>query len=179
MSPKTGGVMAYYGGKDGTGLDYVQSWREPGSTFKPYVTATALTQNLQGKKPAYTIQSVFDGVFAAEHRAVLRSPTTRPIRVTGTYTLKQATTLSLNTVFAKLTSLVGPDNVVNTARAMGIPAVESDTGPNPGEPTLMRKGVADDYVGIGNYPVRILDQAVGYATLADGGVYRSSLFIPR
>ena len=43
----------------------------------------------------------------------------------------------------------------------------------------MRKGVADDYVGIGNYPVRILDQAVGYATLADGGVYRSSYFIQK
>jgi membrane peptidoglycan carboxypeptidase len=43
----------------------------------------------------------------------------------------------------------------------------------------MRNGHPDDYVGIGNYPVRILDQAVGYATLADGGQYRSSYFIQK
>ena len=65
------------------------------------------------------------------------------------------------------------------ARAMGIPATESATGPNPGAPTLMRNGHPDDYVGIGNYPVRILDQAVGYATLADGGQYRPSYFIQK
>ena len=82
-------------------------------------------------------------------------------------------------MFGKLTSLVGADNVVKMARSMGIPATESATGPNPGAPTLMRNGNPDDYVGIGNYPVRILDQAVGYATLADGGQYRSSYFIQK
>ena len=141
-------VLAYYGGKNGTGLDYVQSWRPPGSTFKPYVTATALTQNLQGKKPAYTIQSVFDGSSPQYDRAVPDLRTTRPTRATARTPLKQATTLSLNTVFAQADlRLVGPANVVKMARAMGIPATESDTGPNPGAPTLMRNGVADDYVG--------------------------------
>ncbi|HET6210484.1 MAG TPA: transglycosylase domain-containing protein, partial [Jatrophihabitans sp.] len=178
VNPATGAVIAYYGGSNGTGLDYVQAWRPPGSSFKPYVTATALTQNLRGVKPAYTIQSVFDG----------SSPTTidgLPFAndpsdpSNGTYTLLHATTLSLNTVFGKLTSLVGADNVVKMARSMGIPDTESATGPNPGAPTLMRKGHPDDYVGIGNYPVRILDQAVGYATLADGGQFRSSYFIQK
>ena len=77
VNPKTGAVIAYYGGKDGTGLDYAQSWREPGSTFKPYVTATALTQNLQGKKPAYTIQSVFDG---SSPQKVDQYESERPVR---------------------------------------------------------------------------------------------------
>ena len=62
---------------------------------------------------------------------------------------------------------------------MGIPATESDSGPNPGAPTLMRNGNPDDYVGIGNYPVRILDQAVGYATLANGGLARPSYFVQK
>ncbi|HEX2904947.1 MAG TPA: transglycosylase domain-containing protein [Jatrophihabitans sp.] len=178
IDPKTGAVIAYYGGKDGTGLDYAQSWREPGSTFKPYVTATALTQNLQGKKPAFTIQSVFDGSSPQKvgNYEIQNDPSDPKY---GSYTLKQATTLSLNTVFAKLTEDVTPDAVLRTARAMGIPAVQSDTGPNPGAPTLMRNGVADIYLGIGNYPVRILDQSVGYATLADGGVYRPSYFIQK
>ena len=87
--------------------------------------------------------------------------------------------MSLNTVFGKLTSLVKPANVVKTARAMGIPAVESASGANPGAPTLMRNGNPDDYVGIGNYPVRIMDQAVGYATLANGGLARPAYFVEK
>ncbi len=178
VNPDTGAVIAYYGGPNGSGLDYAQSWRPPGSSFKPYVTATALAQNLKGVKPAYTIQSVFDGSSPQDIDGLpfANDPTDPDF---GSYTLRKATTLSLNTVFGKLTSLVGADNVVKTARAMGIPAVESATGPNPGAPTLMRNGHADPYVGIGNYPVRILDQAVGYATLADGGLARQSYFVQK
>ena len=178
VDPNTGAVIAYYGGANGGGLDYAQSWRPPGSTFKPYVTATALAQNLKGVKPAYTIQSRFDGSSPQriDNLPFANDPTDPDY---GTYTLVEATTLSLNTVFGKLTSLVGPGNVVKTARAMGIPATESATGANPGAPTLMRNGTPDNYVGIGNYPVRILDQAVGYATLANGGLVRQSYFVQK
>ncbi len=178
VDPNSGAVIAYYGGPNGAGLDYAQSWRPPGSSFKPYVTATALTQNLKGVKPAYTIQSVFDGSSpqTIDNLPFANDPTDPDY---GSYTLRKATTLSLNTVFGKLTSLVGPDNVVRTARSMGIPATETASGPNPGAPTLMRNGNADDYVGIGNYPVRILDQAVGYATLANGGLARSAYFVQK
>ncbi|MDQ1742221.1 MAG: hypothetical protein QOE23_560, partial [Pseudonocardiales bacterium] len=178
VDPNSGAVIAYYGGPNGAGLDYAQSWRPPGSSFKPYVTATALTQNLKGVKPAYTIQSVFDGSSpqTIDNLPFANDPTDPDY---GSYTLRKATTLSLNTVFGKLTSLVGPDNVVKTARSMGIPATETDSGPNPGAPTLMRNGNADDYVGIGNYPVRILDQAVGYATLANGGLARPAYFVQK
>ena len=178
VDPNTGGVIAYYGGANGAGLDYAQSWRPPGSSFKPYVIATALAQNLKGVKPAFTIQSMFDGSSpqTIDNLPFSNDPTDPDY---GTYTLRRATTLSLNTVFGKLTSLVGPANVVKTARAMGIPATESATGPNPGAPTLMRNGNPDDYVGIGNYPVRILDQAVAYATLANGGLARQSYFVQK
>jgi membrane peptidoglycan carboxypeptidase len=178
VNPDTGAVIAYYGGRNGAGLDYAQAWRPPGSSFKPYVIATALTQNLKGVQPAYTIQSVFDGSSPQEiDNLKFENDPTDPDH--GSYTLREATTLSLNTVFGKLTSLVKPSNVVKTARAMGIPAVESDSGPNPGAATLMRHGTPDDYVGIGNYPVRILDQAVGYATLANGGLARQSYFVQK
>ena len=178
VDPNTGAVIAYYGGANGGGLDYAQSWRPPGSTFKPYVTATALSQNLKGVKPAITIQSKFDGSSpqTIDGLPFANDPTDPDY---GTYTLREATKLSLNTVFGRLTSLVGPENVVKTARAMGIPATESGTGANPGAPTLMRNGHPDNYVGIGNYPVRILDQAVGFATLANGGLARPAYFVQK
>ena len=178
VNPASGAVIAYYGGRNGGGLDYAQSWRPPGSSFKPYVTATALTQNLQGVKPAYTIQSVFDGSSpqVIDNLPFANDPSDPDF---GNYTLREATRLSLNTVFGRLTSLVKPANVVKTARAVGIPAVESASGANPGAPTLMRNGTPDNYVGIGNYPVRIMDQAVGFATLANGGLYRPAYFIEK
>jgi membrane peptidoglycan carboxypeptidase len=179
VDPSTGAVRAYYGGSNGTGLDYAQSWRPPGSSFKPYVTATALTQNLAGTEPAYNIQSVFDGSSPQQiDGQTFENDPTDPS--SGHYTLTQATTLSLNTVFGKLTSLVGADNVAETAHAMGIPTTQTDTGPDPGAKTLVSSsGSPDDYVGIGNYAVRILDQSVGYATLANGGTLHSSYFVQK
>jgi membrane peptidoglycan carboxypeptidase len=178
INPATGAVIAYYGGRNGGGLDYAQSWRPPGSSFKPYVTATALTQNLQGVKPAYTIQSVFDGSSpqVIDNLPFANDPSDPDF---GQYTLREATKLSLNTVFGRLTSLVKPANVVKTAHAVGIPAKETASGANPGAPTLMRNGTPDNYVGIGNYPVRIMDQAVGFATLANGGLMRPAYFVEK
>lgn len=178
VNPANGGVLAYYGGPNSSKqqLDYAQAWRPPGSTFKPYVTATALTQNIREIKPAYSIQSIFDGASPQTiDGQVFENDPSDP--TSGHYSLVEATTLSLNTVFGKLTSLVKAENVVATAHAMGIPEKQTATGPNPGAKTLIRNGTADNYVGIGNYPVRPIDQAIGFATFAGGGVRHDSYFV--
>jgi membrane peptidoglycan carboxypeptidase len=180
VNPANGGVLAYYGGPNSSKqqLDYAQAWRPPGSTFKPYVTATALAQNIRGIQPAYSIQSVFDGTSPQTIGGqVFENDPSDPS--SGHYSLVEATTLSLNTVFGKLTSLVKADNVVATAHAMGIPEKQTATGPNPGAKTLIRNGTADNYVGIGNYPVRPIDQAVGFATFAGGGVRHDAYFVQK
>jgi membrane peptidoglycan carboxypeptidase len=47
VDPKTGGVVAYYGGPNGTGHDYASdSYRPPGSSMKPYTLATGLEQGI-------------------------------------------------------------------------------------------------------------------------------------
>jgi len=44
IDPQTGGVLAYYGGDNGLGLDYAQVRRLAGSTFKPFVVLAGLQQ---------------------------------------------------------------------------------------------------------------------------------------
>jgi membrane peptidoglycan carboxypeptidase len=172
-------VLAYYGGSNGAGLDYAQAWRQPGSSFKPYVLATALTRTLAGKKPAYTIDSVFNGASPQKVDGFeIHNDPTDPS--TGYYTLSQAMTLSLNTVFYKLASLVGPANVAKLAHAAGIPLKQTGSGPEPGALTLQdADGHVGDKIGIGGYEVRPIDQAVGYATLANGGTEHDAYFVQR
>jgi penicillin-binding protein 1A len=80
---------------------------------------------------------------------------------TGPTTITQATLRSDNTVFARLTLDVGPEKVVNTARAMGI--------------RTKLEPVAS--VGLGSNSVSTLEMASAYATLAAGGVYSKPMAI--
>jgi membrane peptidoglycan carboxypeptidase len=82
-------------------------------------------------------------------------------------------TLSLNTVFFKLTTLVKPPNVAAFAHAAGISATHD------GQPTLQTDGVTTPFIGIGGYEVTPVDLATAYATFADGGIRRSSYLVQK
>ena len=79
----------------------------------------------------------------------------------GPIDLSKAIAYSDNTVFAQLTNLVGPANVVDAAKEMGITT--------PLQPYFS--------IGLGAEPATPLEMARAYATLANGG-YRldSSIF---
>ena len=78
-------------------------------------------------------------------------------------TLTEATLRSDNSVYARLTLDVGPENVAKVAREMGIRSP--------------LKPVAS--IGLGSNDVTVLDMASAYATLAAGGVYREPFAIRR
>jgi membrane peptidoglycan carboxypeptidase len=173
VNPQTGAIVAYYGGPNGKNyagrqdyFDYAgQGWRPPGSSFKPYTLAAALSQNLQGTKPAYAINSIVDGSQTRVIDGTTISNDPSDAQYAGHVTLAFAMKVSLNTAFDGLAADIGPSNVAATAWAAGIPKTHN------GERTLTSPDGATHFgIGIGDYSVRPLDQAVGFATFADGGI---------
>jgi membrane peptidoglycan carboxypeptidase len=169
INPGSGAVWAYYGGASGTSFDFAQAQRQPGSSMKPYVLARALEQGI-----------------SVESRRNGSSPQTfrdraAPVRNSGgascpACTLVEAMTRSLNTTFYGLAYEVGPVNVRDTAlKAAGLP----DTWSN-GKKTLANAdGFTGSAIGIGEYEMRPIDQAHGFATFANGGIERQPFFVQR
>ena len=145
VDPRTGGVLAYYGGDNGLGLDYAQVRKLAGSTFKPFVVLAGLMRN-----PPVGLGEVFDG----REIPGLRNAEGADCDECD---LKQAMTVSNNVVFHTLAKEVGPESVAAAARAAGIAAPLDD-------PT---EGIA-----LGNKEVSTLELASAYATIAAGGVWR-------
>ena len=96
-------------------------------------------------------------------------------------TLQEAITKSLNTTFYGLTYELGPKNVRDVMlKATGLP--ETWAGGNlKGKTTLAdpETGGTDSGLGIGQYEMRPIDQAVGFATFAAGGVHRNPYFVAK
>ena len=180
VNPRTGGVLAYYGGPNGTGYngkpdynDYAGvGCRPPGSSFKPFTLATVLTDNLQGKQPQLAINSIVNGNFTVtiDGTQISNDPSDRPY--SGQVTIANAMKYSLNTTFDLLASQVGPSNVAATAHAAGVSKICG------GHPTLQNADGSTSFgIGIGDYPVRVVDMADGFGTFANGGTTHGPYFV--
>lgn len=150
----TGEVLAMVGGRDYSDNQFnlaVQGRRQPGSAFKPFVLVTALEQ---GVRPEHVFSArpysvrVTDGIWNVQN---YENKITQ-----GSLTLRAATDWSVNAVYARLIMLVGPKNVVKTARKMGI---TTPLDPNP--------AIALGGLRIGVSP---LEMASAYGTLANSGM---------
>jgi membrane peptidoglycan carboxypeptidase len=185
VDPSTGGVLAYYGGsgpgvKGYDGQVNYNDWagvraHPPGSSFKPYTLATMLTQTLQ-KKQHTAINSIVDGSYCKTigGTRICNDPGDQGVS-SPQVTVANAMKYSLNTTFDQMALDVGPDNVAATAHAMGIAKTNSD-----GQPTLANAdGHTTFGIGIGDYPVTPLDQATGFATLANHGIVNPPYLVQR
>ncbi|RZU33778.1 transglycosylase domain-containing protein [Blastococcus saxobsidens] len=175
IDPRTGAVVAYHGGRDGTGTDYAQAKRQPGSSVKPYVLATALEQGIG-------IQARRDG---SDDQTFPDRPGQPVVNSGGANcpacTLTEAITRSLNTTFYGLAYEVGPENVRDTIlAATGLPDTWGGSDFFAGKRTLAAgSGATGSSIGIGEYEMRPIDQAQGFATLAAGGTRRDAYFVAR
>ncbi|MFL5931490.1 MAG: PBP1A family penicillin-binding protein, partial [Gaiellaceae bacterium] len=117
VRPRTGEVLAMYGGDNFRQSQFnlaVQGERQPGSSFKPFVLATALKE---GISPATTFPSKPVNIFIGDKYWPVHNYENDYI---GSGDLTTATVVSDNSIFAQLTRLVGPGNVARTAHQLGI-----------------------------------------------------------
>jgi penicillin-binding protein 1A len=160
IDPQTGAVKAMISYlPDGRKLKFnlaTQSGRTAGSAFKPFVLATAVTQGVS----LYTSLSGPSELTITDPRC---STNGVPWKVhnfadesSGYMNLLDATAHSVNTIFAQLVDIVGPQNVVPVAHRMGITT--------PLQPVCS--------ITLGTQPVNPLEMTNGYATLAARGVHR-------
>jgi len=150
MNPQTGAVLAMYGGRSFHASQFnlaVQGERQPGSSFKPFVLATALKQ---GISPLSTFVSKPISIFLGNK---YWTPHNYEGEYIGPTNLVNAIAVSDNSVFAQLTKVVGPTSVVRTAHQLGI--------------TSPLHGVFS--IGLGSQAVNPLEMARAYSSFENGG----------
>ncbi|MFK4110754.1 transglycosylase domain-containing protein [Streptomyces sp. NPDC002176] len=164
IDPKTGKIVAMYGG-----VDYVQQYTngatrgdfQVGSTFKPFVFTSAVQNGsaTQGGQ-RITPNTYYDGT---NKRPVqgwsggTYAPENEDQRSYGPQiTVRKATDLSVNAVYAQMAADVTGDKVKETAVALGIPADTPDLYPSPS-------------IALGTATASVLEMTEAYATLANHG----------
>ncbi|MFB8276171.1 transglycosylase domain-containing protein [Nocardia colli] len=168
VNPKTGGVVAYYGGDDGQGWDYANAGLQPGSSFKVFGLAANLEQGVP-------LSQLYDS-----------SPlTVNGIKITnvegegcGMCTIAEALKRSLNTSFYRMQIDMGngPNKIADMAHKLGIP----ETIPGVGKSLTESDGSGpNNGIVLGQYQSRPLDMASAYATLAASGIYHKPHFVQK
>jgi penicillin-binding protein 1A len=165
MEPQSGQVKAWVGGINYKYFQYDhvgQGARQVGSTFKPFVYATAIEQ--LGMSPCDTIiDRPFTMPKGKYNITESWSPQNSDNKYRGMVTLKKALANSINTVSAKLMDKVGPTAVVALAHKLGI---KSEI---PVQPSI----------ALGAVEITVQDMVAAYSTFANEGVYMKPQFITR
>ena len=168
MVPQTGEVRAWVGGINMNHFqyDHVQTGkRQVGSTFKPFLYATAVDQ--LRLSPCDTLPNTIYSIAAGKHGNTKEwSPENSNGKYGGMITMKDALAKSVNTVSARLMDKVGPRPVIELVRKLG---VEGDIPPVPsialGTPDLSLYEMVSAYGAFANKGVYVEPQIV--STIAD------------
>jgi penicillin-binding protein 1A len=160
IDPRTGAVRAMISYlPNGRRMKFNLAWqstRTTGSAFKPIALTAAMTQDVSittglSGPSSLTItdpKCATNGVPWTVHNYADESG--------GYMSLLDATAHSVNTIYAQLVDIIGPENVVTTARKLGIRS--------PLQPVCS--------IGLGTQAVNPLEMTNAYATLAARGVHR-------
>jgi len=164
VEPSTGFVRAYVGGIDFHHFQYdhvTKGKRQVGSTFKPFVYASAMQE--KGYTPCYKVPNVpvtFDMPPGQPDYTPKNSDDDREGEMV---TLKWALANSVNYISAFLINKVKPAKVISLARNMG---VTSDIEPVPS-------------ICLGTPSISVYEMVGAIATFPNGGQYQKPIFITR
>jgi len=153
IEPATGEIHALVGGWDFNRSEFdraIQSYRQAGSAFKPFIYAAAL-------EAGYSLaQTVFDepSVFVDQATGDLYQPNNYYKRYYGATTLREAMEESRNIVAVKLLNEVGYGRTIDTARRMGI---STQLRPYPS-------------MALGTMEVSLVDLTTAFSVFANQGV---------
>ncbi len=143
--------------------------RQPGSTFKTIVLTTAISQGISPSTSYLSAPFKYDptGTGSCDtNPPTAWCPETYDHTYLGTTSIERGTLASDNTVYARLSLDVGPENIANMAYRLG---VRTDL--------RAAEGVYVPSMGLGSRVVTPLDMASVYATLAAGGIYSQPMAI--
>lgn len=159
IDPRNGAVRAMYGGKN-FAMSKVNlatgdggSGRQAGSAFKPFTLATAIEQGYSLDSRWHGPSSITIPDPACYTDGAPWELSNAADEESGDFTLLQATTYSVNTVYAQVASAVTPEAIRQTATRMGIRS--------PLEPVCS--------ITLGTQAVTPLEMTGAYATLAARG----------
>lgn len=164
IDPKTGQILAMVGSKDYFGesqpagctpgktcvfepnVNVATTNQQPGSSFKPYAYVTAFTPDHKYAPASMLVDVVTNfGDY---------TPRNFNLSQNGPVSMRRALAGSLNIPAVKTIALVGADNVVRTARDLGITSQFKDCGLS---------------LVLGGCDVKLVDHTAAYATLANAG----------
>jgi penicillin-binding protein 1A len=166
MNPQTGEVKAWVGGIDYKHFKYDMvktGQRQIGSTFKPFVYATAIDQ--MHMSPCDTLPNTPYTIPQGKHGLLEPwTPKNSGEISGGTLTLKSALAQSINTITARLIDRVGPQPVIDLVAKMDV-----DTEDIPPVPSI----------ALGTPDVSLYEMVGAYSTFANQGVYIKPTLIQR
>ena len=165
IEPQSGHIKAWVGGVDNKHFKYdavAQQKRQVGSTFKPFVYATAINQLKlspcdEFPNIPYTIPKGKYGIPEAW------TPKNSDDKYGGMLTLKDGLAGSVNTMSARLVDMVSPENVVRLAKSAGI---ESEIQANPS-------------IALGAVDLSLLEMVSAYSTFANKGLRVAPMILTR
>ncbi len=161
LDPASGEVRALVGGRDYGDSPYdraVNARRQPGSSFKPFVYATAIAQ---GTPPNAIVGDTALRVPLPDGRVY--SPENSDGQFLGLITMREALARSRNPVAVQLWQQAGADSVAALARRAGI---NTPIAPNPAN-------------ALGATALQPLDFVAAYAAFDNGGQAVSPRFVAR
>ena len=165
MDPNSGHVKVWVGGFDYKHFQYDQVFqgrRQIGSTFKPFLYATAIDQ--LRLSPCDLLPDALYCIEPFKHGNIDSwCPKNSGDRYGRTRTLKNALANSINTISARLMDRVGPRPVIDLAKKMGIrsrlPMVPS--------------------IALGTPDISLFEMVGAYSTFANKGIYIKPIIITR